>query len=552
MFVPAVAPTFLSSSTQTQEPWLIRKVRTVYEPLLDRALAAPRTALGLAWGLTALMLVAASTLGAEFLPRVFEGSFAIDATRPPSTSVTQAVALAKEAELALLEAPEVQTVVNRIGRPEGSVDPAGPESSDVFVILKPKSQWRPGMNAEKLAEDLSARVDKRVPATLHAFSQPIEMRVNDLIAGVKSDLAIKIFGDDLTQLTEVGERIRKTLVQVPGASDVKMEIVTGLPSIRVAVDRDRTARLGITAGAVLDAVAMSRAGLQVGRVREGERVFDLVLRLGGESVETEASLARLPLTTHQGSLVPLGMVANVSSERTVVQVGREQMRRRLTVQANVRGRDVVGFAHDAQKRVEALNVPKSVEVQWGGQFQNFNRAKDRLALLVPVALGLIGLMLVVSFRSTRLMLVTVLSLPFAVAGGAVSLVLRGLPFSIPAGVGFIALAGVSVMTGIVMTTNLQKHEAIEDPIERVRTAARESLRAPLSTALVAAVGFIPAAFATGTGAEVQRPLATVVIGGLIVAMVIAMVALPVMLLYVIKRPQPGLPPDLRRPALPHL
>jgi heavy metal efflux system protein len=273
----------------------------------------------------------------------------------------------------------------------------------------------------------------------------------------------------------------------------------------------------------------------VGTVREGERVFELVLRLGGETVDDAGDLERLPLATPSGNLVPLGLVADVKSEDTVVVVGREQMRRRLVVQTNVRGRDMVGFVRDAQAKVAELDLPKSVEVVWGGQFENFNRAKTRLAMLVPVSIGVIALMLVFMFRSIRYMLITILNLPFAVAGGVLALTVRGLPFSIPAGVGFIALCGVAVMTGIVMTESLIKTPREPDVVARVRKASLAAFRAPLSTALVAAIGFIPAATATGTGAEVQRPLATVVIGGLLIGMVVSMLTLPAMLLVIARR-----------------
>jgi cobalt-zinc-cadmium resistance protein CzcA len=291
----------------------------------------------------------------------------------------------------------------------------------------------------------------------------------------------------------------------------------------------------VAPGAVLDAVAMTRAGLPVGVVRDGERTFDLVLRLGGESVRGARDLARLPIATARGELVPLAMLADLAEERTLVQVGREQMRRVLAVTANVRGRDMVGFVAEAQARVRELDLPRGVELAWGGQFENFDRAKRRLSLLVPVAIGIIGVMLVVTYRSVAYALVTVLGLPFALAGGVAALALRGLPFSVPAAVGFVALCGVSVLTGIVVTTNLLAAPAELPPEERVRRAGAASLRAPLSTALIAAIGFVPAAFASGTGAEVQRPLATVVIGGLVFSLALSLLAIPAMLVLVAGR-----------------
>jgi cobalt-zinc-cadmium resistance protein CzcA len=462
VLVPAVAPRFLTGKAGAGEPWLIRKARAGYVPALAFALRKPAVAIGSVFAGAAVLFAIGSSIGAEFLPRIFEGAFAIDTLRPPSVSLSQAIALSKQSELALKEAPEVATVVSRIGRPESAVDPQGPEASDTFVILKPKEEWRKGMTPELLMEDLAKRVDAATPATLSAFSQPIEMRVNDLVAGVKSDIAIKVFGEDMPQMISIAEKIRREVEQVPGAADVKVEVAMGLPSMQVRVNREKVGRLGVAPGDVLDVLAMARAGLPVGQVREGERVFDLVLRLGGDKVMDDGDLRRLPIATGAGNLVPLELAADVTREDTAVQVSREQMRRRLTVLANVRGRDLVGFVKEAQARTASIEVPKSMEVVWGGQFQNFNRAKDRLAMLIPVALGVIALMLVFQFQNTKYMAVTVLNLPLSVAGGLIALVMRGLPFSIPAGVGFIALCGVSVMTGIVMTTALLELQRVED------------------------------------------------------------------------------------------
>jgi cobalt-zinc-cadmium resistance protein CzcA len=533
VLVPALAPGLLAKAS-SEQPWLMRRLRGGYEPLLRSALDRPKATLAGVFAIAGLMLAAGSTRGAEFLPRIFEGAFAIDTVRPPSASLTTAIALSKEAEQALRETPEVQTVVSRIGRPEGSVDPAGPESSDTFVMLKDRSEWREGVTPESLIEELSNRLESRVPATLNAFSQPIEMRVNDLIAGVKGDIAIKLFGEDLTELRDIADKIRRRVSQVPGAADVKMEIPFGLPSVKVSVDRERVGRLGASPGSVLDTLTMARAGLPVGVVREGERVFDLMLLFGKDELTTDEQLARLPIATHQGKLVPLSSVARVKSENTVVQISREQMRRRLVVQANVRGRDMVGFVQEAQQAVAALNVPKSVEVVWGGQFQNFNRAKARLFLLMPICLAVIALMLVVTFKSAAYMMATVLNLPFAIAGGLFALVIRDFPISIPAGVGFIAVSGVAVITGIVMTSKMLELPLGMAPKDRAFEAASRAFRAPVSTSLVAAIGFVPAAIATGTGSEVQKPLATVVIGGLLVAMCLSLYALPVMLMYIAK------------------
>lgn len=529
LVIPALGPTVLRTTSEHGEPWLARRARQAYVKLLDWAIVRPTRVIVASFVATAVMLGAGSRLGADFLPRVFEGAFAIDAMRLPSVALGHAIELGRETEQALKEVPEVDTVVNRIGRPEGAVDPAGPESSDVFVMLKPRAAWRSGLTPESLMDELSTKIGARVPGTINAFSQPIEMRVNDLVAGVKSDVAVKIYGDDLAAMNDAAEKVLAAMSATPGAADFKMEIALGQPSIQVRVDRERLGRVGVSPGDVLDALTMTRAGLKVGQVREGERVFDLTVRLGGDAVSSPASLSRLPVATTGRSLVPMAVVSDIQEERTVVQISREQMKRRLVVQGNVRGRDLVGFVKEAQIAVARLDLPKSIDVAWGGQFQNFNRAKERLGLLVPVSLGVIALMLFIMFKRFRWVAITVLGLPFGIAGGALALVLRGLPFSIPAGVGFIALSGISVCTGIVLTTNLlaQPAGAAEG---RVRAAALASFRAILTTALLASIGFVPAALATGAGSEVQRPLATVVIGGLIVSTALSLLALPAMLL----------------------
>jgi cobalt-zinc-cadmium resistance protein CzcA len=381
--------------------------------------------------------------------------------------------------------------------------------------------------------ELSNEVNTRVPATMNAFSQPIEMRVNDLVAGVKSDVAVKIYGDDLPAMNGAAEALLTTMAATPGAADFKMEVALGQPSIQVRVDRDRLGRVGVSPGEVLDALSLSRAGL---------RVFDLTMRLGGDAVSSPASLSRLPVATNSGALVPMALVSDIEEERTVIQISREQMRRRLVVQGNVRGRDLVGFVKEAQERVAKLELPKSVEIAWGGQFQNFNRAKERLALLVPVSLAVIALMLVMMFKKFRWVAITILGLPFGIAGGTLGLVLRGLPFSIPAGVGFIALSGISVCTGIVLTTNLLAQPP-GPATGQVRSAALASFRAILTTALLASIGFVPAALATGAGSEVQRPLATVVIGGLVVSTCMSLLALPAMLLLALRKSPAATPTD---------
>jgi len=536
VFVPAAAPHLLDQHATLREPLLIRTMREAYTRTLRTVTRRPVLVLGMSWALAAGAILPGATLGAEFLPRIFEGAFAIDARRPVSTSVSQAVAIGAETERALLEIPEVDRVVTRVGRAESSIDPVGPETSDVFILLKPRERWRNGMTPERLVVEMEQHLAKRIPATLNGFSQPIEMRVNDLIAGVKSDVALKVFGDDLQTMTVVADELRRVLAETPGAADVKMEIATGLPTMRVVVNRPRAARLDVKPRAILDVIETVKAGQNVGKFYEGERVFDIMLRLGSGELLGERELGRFPVPSNHGDLVPLSSVADIVVQRDVFQISRERLRRRLVVEANVRGRDMVGYVAEARANVAAkVKIPRGIELVWGGQFENFTRAKTRLSLLVPVALAIIAVMLFTAYRSVSLTLATLGALPFALGGGVLGLVVRGMPFSIPAAVGFIALAGVSVMSGVVMTTRLLETDADETPERRVEQAAQSAFRSIVSTGLVAALGFIPMAIATSAGAEVQRPLATVVIGGLLLGVALSLWAMPAMLLIIARR-----------------
>jgi len=539
LVVPAIAPmVFANAKVPKEDPWVARMIRKLSDPLVVRGMKAPAITLAGMGLVAAGLLSLGAGLGAEFLPRIDEGSLAIDARRPPSTSLTQAIELSRETERALRDIPEVESVVCRMGRPEGSTDPAGPESSDVFVNLKPRDQWRRGLTREQLIAEMSSTLERRVPASLHSFSQPIEMRVNDLIAGVKSDVAVKVFGEDLAALETVAARIRDVMARVPGAADVKVESATGLPELRAVIDRPRASRYGVRADSMLQAIEASRGGLDVGRVMEGQRVFDLVIRAGGESVRDFTNLEDLPVEAAHGTMVPLGMIARITQERGVFQISREQMQRRIVVESNVRGRDLVGFVADARRAVEAqVQLPPGVRVTWGGQFENFSRATNRLSLLVPIAFGILAVMLFFTLGQLRLVAASLLSLPFALAGGVMGLRLASLPFSIPAGVGFIALSGVAVMSSVVLCSRWAELPATMAPYDRVLQATRDTLRARITAALVPAIGFVPMVISTGAGAEVQKPLAVVVIGGLGVSMVLGLVALPVLLLVLSPEPE---------------
>jgi cobalt-zinc-cadmium resistance protein CzcA len=383
-----------------------------------------------------------------------------------------------------------------------------------------------------------------VPGTGLSFTQPIEMRFNELIAGVRSDVAVKLFGDDLATLAEKGTAIARVLSAVPGAADVRLEQTTGLPVIRVRVDREKCARYGIPVGDVLDTVEATRAGKVVGTVFEGQRRFELAVRLDDESTRTLDAFRSIPVASPAGSSIPLAQLADVALASGPSQISREAVRRRIVVEMNVRGRDVASFVAEAAERItKEVQLPSGYYIRWGGQFENLQAASERLAVVVPLALSLIFAMLFFAFGSARPAALIYLNVPFAAVGGVFALALRGMPFSISAGVGFIALFGVAVLNGVVLMTQIRDTEQrTDEPLpELLRRACGLRMRPVLMTALVASLGFVPMALATGSGAEVQRPLATVVIGGLATSTLLTLFVLPSVYSLFRRRPGRSLP-----------
>jgi cobalt-zinc-cadmium resistance protein CzcA len=468
-------------------------------------------------------------LGGEFIPRLDEGDITLQAVRLPSVALSESVAGTGRIERVLKRFPEVKTVVTRNGSPEVATDVMGIELGDVFVILEPKSEWTTAGDKAELIEKMEAALNEAVPGVGLSFTQPIEMRFNELIAGVRSDVAVKLFGDDLGALAAKGAEIARVLSTVPGAADVRLEQTTGLPVIRVRVDRDKCARYGIPVGDVLDTVEATRAGKVVGTVFEGQRRFGLAVRLDDESTRTLDAFRSIPVASPSGTSIPLAQLADVSLDTGPSQISREAVRRRIVVETNVRGRDVASFVGDAAERIEReVQLPSGYYIRWGGQFENLQAASERLAVVVPLALSLIFAMLFFTFGSARPAALIYLNVPFAAVGGVFALALRGMPFSISAGVGFIALFGVAVLNGVVLMTQIRELEQrTDDPLpELLRRACALRMRPVLMTALVASLGFVPMALATGSGAEVQRPLATVVIGGLVTSTLLTLFVLP--------------------------
>jgi len=527
--VPVLASLFIRKPPKHHETWLVRKIRHVYRPLLDLAIRRRAVTVGAAALLFAGGLGLTSTMGAEFIPKLDEGAIALQVWRLPSVSVGEAARQSSTLERALLEEfpQEIDTIVSKTGRPEIATDPMGVEMSDVFVMLKPHDEWRYESKGD-LIEAMEKVLNERVPGAAFGFSQPIELRVSELISGVRSDVAIQVYGEDLDELRRIGDEIARVVSTIPGADDVKVEQVSGLPILTATVDRRAVARHGVNADDVLAAIE-ALGGKQVGVVLDGERRFALQVRFPADVRNDEYSIARIPVAAGGGRLLPLGELVTLDTEPSAAQISRERIQRRISVEMNVRGRDIASVVADARRAIgEKVRMPPGYVVEWGGQFENLERASKRLMIVVPLALLLIFVLLYGTFNAARPALLIFLNVPFAAVGGVFALTLRGLPFSISAGVGFIALFGVAVLNGVVLVSYIRKLEREKGlaPHEAAREAALVRMRPVLMTALVAAFGFVPMALATGSGAEVQRPLATVVIGGLVTATLLTLVVLP--------------------------
>lgn len=525
-WIPAMGALVLRSPKH-HEPRLVGWLRRRYEPVLTRLLPRP----GLVWaGVAALVLagaVAAGTRDAEFVPRLEEGDLAIQVTRPPSVSLEEAVAGTLALERALQRFPEIERVVSRIGSPDVATDLMGVEMSDVIVVLRPRAEWTTAQDAAGLAEAMEPALRAALPGASFGFTQPIEMRVQELIGGVRSDLGVQLYGDDLGQLRELSSRLAQVLASVPGASDVRVEQASGLRSLQVRLAPERLGRLGLTPEPLIQYLVTRRSGEPLGTLLEGERRLDVVLRAHPVPQADVDTLARLRVPLEGGRSVELGEVAELTLEDGPAQMSREQGRRRITIEANVRGRALAGFVHEVRTKLGAVPLPPGYYLSYGGEYENLTRAAARLALVVPATLLAVLVLLYFTFGALRPAALVFVSIPTAASGGCIALWARGLEFSVSAAIGFLALFGVATLNGVVLLSACRSHEAEGlAPVEATRRAASERLRPVLTTALVAALGFLPMALATGSGAEVQRPLATVVIGGLVTATLATLLALP--------------------------
>ncbi len=524
--VPVLASMILRGHHE-KETWLMRAAHRVYHPVLDRVMR--RRTFALAGGVLALAatVVVGRHIGAEFVPKLDEGDVLVEARRLPGVALSESIATDRRLQNALLEVPEVEHVVSKTGAPDLANDPMGIEQTDVYIQLKPLDQWREGYVKADVAAAVTEALETNVPELSIGLSQPIEMRTNELVAGVKSDIAIEIYGDDLHQLQRLARTVAAVVREVPGAVDVRAEQGQGLSYLRVIPDRDALARHGLTIANVNALTEALAVGHRVGVVREGDRRFAIAVKLDGIDGDLER-VRKLPLRSARGEIVPLGDVATVESVTGPLVVNRNKLSRRITVEANARGRDLVSVVDDARAAVaRGVRLPPGYRIEWGGTFEHFLSAKARLQIVVPLALLAILFLLWRAFDRARPALLIFLNIPFAIIGGVLALAVRGLPFSISAGVGFIALFGVAVLNGIVLVSFARQLEARgHTPHDAIAEAARRRLRPVLMTALVAALGFVPMALSTAPGSEVQRPLATVVIGGLISATLLTLVLFP--------------------------
>ena len=549
-FVPAAVAIFLNGRISEKENFLIRGAKSLYQPMLRGVLAARSVVVAGAALLVLLCLLLASRMGSEFIPRLDEGDFALHALRIPGTSLTQAVDMQRTLEAKLKTIPEVKEIFTKIGTAEIATDPMPPSVADCFIMIKPRSEWaNPDMPKSELVDKVMAAA-KSIPGNNYELLQPIEMRFNELIAGVRSDVAVKVFGDEMEMMEETGGQIEDILKTVPGAVDVKLEQTTGLPVLTIEINRPALASYGLNIAEVQEVIEIAIGGKEAGQIFEGDRRFAILVRLP-ENIRTDLeALKRLPIPLPQraadnrkgitsiayppqtsvaeADTIPLGELAEFKLAPGPNQISRENAKRRVVVTSNVRGRDIASFVGEAQKRIaDEVTVQPGYWISWGGQFENLISASQRLKIVVPVALLLILILLFSAFGSVKDALLIFTGVPMALTGGSIALWLRDIPLSISAAVGFIALSGVAVLNGVVMISFIKK--LIEDGMgleDAIIGGSLTRLRPVLMTALVASLGFVPMAIATGPGAEVQRPLATVVIGGIISSTILTLLVLP--------------------------
>ena len=527
-FMPAMASIFLPKKLKEEDVWLVRLVKWVYVPVVTAAMKHPVVTISSAIALLVMSLPMARNLGAEFMPRLEEGDLLVEALRLPSATLEGSIDMSTQIEKILLENhPEVKTVFSKTGRPEIANDVMGVHQTDVWVLLKPVHEWPDKKSRDELIQEMSDDLNANVPGVAFGFTQPIEMRVDELVAGVKADVAVLLYGDDIATLQVKGKEIESALRSIAGAVDVKADYQANLSTLTIKTKPNALAQYGLDAKVVLDVVE-SLGGYEVGQVFEGRARYPIMVRIPKLWRENLNLLQQIPVANAKGTTIPLKELADITLEETPPSIEHEESRRRTFISANVRGRDVASFVTEAQRVVgEMVDLPPGYEVRWGGDFENLQSASRRLMIISPVVLILILLLLQSSLGSMRLALLIFLAVPMAASGGIMALYLREMPFSISAGVGFIALFGVAVLNGLVWVTAAEQLRATGMALSAVAMeTATVRLRPVLMTALVASLGFLPMALSTSDGAEMQRPLATVVIGGLITSTLLTSLFIP--------------------------
>jgi cobalt-zinc-cadmium resistance protein CzcA len=542
--VPALLAILITRPVREHENVLVRALQSVYQPILRATLRFPLAFIGGALALVFACGLLFLGLGQEFVPTLDEKNIAIEVRRIPSTSLSQAQEIERRVEKVIARFPEVAIVFAKTGTAEAATDPMPPQASDTFIMLKPQSEWPdPSLTKEELRHKIEDAISK-VPGSTYEFSQPIQLRFNELLAGVKGDIAVKVFGDEFPPMLRAAEQIASILRSVAGAEDVRIEQVSGLPFLDVKIDKAETSRFGLSVKTVQDVLGAAVGGEMAGTVYEGDRRYPIIVRLADSTRENVEALKNLPVPLPPAAqmgrapAVLLKQVAHFEFSEGPNQISRENGKRRVVVTANARGRDIASLVAEAQEKIaREVELPAGYWIAWGGQFESLAAARDRLMIVVPACFFLIFLLLYSALGSPRDALLVFSAVPLALTGGVLALILRGMPFSISAAVGFIALSGVAVLNGLVMLTYIKQLIAQGIPFEpAILQGARTRLRPVAMTALVASLGFVPMAIATGTGAEVQRPIATVVIGGLTSATLLTLVVLPALYLRFGKRP----------------
>ena len=527
-FVPAMVALVTAGKIKDEESRIVYFIKKIYNPVLDWSLNHRYKLIAFVAVFFVFSASLSTRLGSEFIPSLDEGDVALHALRIPGTSLTQAVEMQYALEKEIKKIPEVQTIFAKVGTAEIATDPVPPNVADNFVILKPRDQW-PDPDKEKSAIVAEIeRVSKGVYGNNYEFTQPIQMRFNELISGVRTDVAVKIYGDDLEQLLELGNGVADVLEGVNGTADLKVEQMSGLPMVSVELKKDMIANYGLDAEDVQKHVSSLITGETAGKVFEGDRKFDIVVRMDQNSVTDLEKLYQIPVNLPDGSSVLLSELIELKNIQGPNQISRENGKRRIVITANVRGTDIGSYIADAQSKLNSdFQMPEGYWLTWGGTFEQMESASNRLMIVVPIALILIFAMIYMALGNIRNSVLVFTGVPFALTGGVIALALRDIPFSISAAVGFIALSGVAVLNGLVLVSAIQRlRDQGEGLIDAVKHGALERLRPVLITALVASLGFIPMALNVGIGSEVQRPIATVVIGGIISSTLLTLIILP--------------------------